>query len=104
MSLKFFVVCTFRCSSINKEISSSSRLSVIFSTSFSPKSAKFGKHSLFSLVEKLSSSAIFTTYVRLMVVLTLLKSGQTGLLGTRFGCYLYFADWSLIIISVQLTI
>ena len=44
----FFVVFTFRLSSINKEISLSSRSLLVSRNSFLVKTSKFGKHSLFS--------------------------------------------------------
>ena len=44
----FFVVFTFRFSSINKEISLSSRSLHVSRNSFSLKTSKFGNHSLFS--------------------------------------------------------
>ena len=78
-----FIVCTFRFSPISKEISSSSRqLSLISRNSFSPKTTKFGKHSLFSSVGKFAFSAIFTAYVRLMVEVTLVKNWSS------------WSDWS----------
>ena len=46
--LVFFVVFTLRFSSINKNISLSSRLSLVFRNSFSSKISKFVKHSSFS--------------------------------------------------------
>ena len=98
-----FIVCTFRFSPISKEISSSSRqLSLISKNSFSPKTTKFGKHSLFSSVGKFAFSATFTAYVRLMVEVTLVKNWSSWSdwsgkripwdICTRFGCYLYSAD------------
>ena len=60
-SYSLFVLCTFRFYSINKEISSCSRLPIISSNSFLTKNTKFGNHSLFSSVEIIAFSAILTT-------------------------------------------
>ena len=48
----FFVVFTFRFSSINIEMSLSSRSLLVSRNSFSLKTSKFSKHSLFSSAKK----------------------------------------------------
>ena len=94
----FFVVFTFRFSSINKEISRSSRSLLVSRNSFLLKTSKFGKHSLFSSGKKEGFGHFFIVhFVSLMPDMTFVENLSNRSSGvqipwdicTRFGCYLY---------------
>ena len=82
----FFVVFTFRFSSINKEISRSSRSLLVSRNSFLLKTSKFGKHSLFSSGKKEGFGHFFIVhFVSLMPDVTFVENlSQTGLLEYKY--------------------
>ena len=95
----FFVVFTFRFSSINKEISLSPRSLLVSRNSFSLKTSKLGKHSLFPSGKKEGYGPFFIVHrlVSLMPDVTFVGNLSNRCFGvqipwdicTRFGCYLY---------------
>ena len=101
----FLVVFMFRLSSINKEISLSSRSLLVSTNSFSLKTSKFGKHSLFSLGKNERFGHFFIVHlVSLMPdvkenLVENLSNRSSGVqipwdICTRFGCYLYSTECS----------
>ena len=99
----FLLVFMFRLSSINKEISLSSRSLLVSRNSFSLKTSKFGKHSL-SSSEKLEGFGHFfiVHLVSLMPDVTFVENLSNWSsavqipwdICTRFGCYLYSTECS----------
>ena len=93
---------TLRFPSINKEISLSSRSLLVSRISFSLKTSKFGKHSLFSSGETSVSFHLVSQKPDVAFVENL-SNRSSGVqipwdICTLFGCYLYSTECSRIII------
>ena len=113
---------TFRFSSINKEISLSSRSLLVSRISFSLTTSKFGKHSLFSSGKRLFRSFFHRSPCKPNLpnaaFVENLSNRSSGVqipwdICTRFGCYLYstiilasieYHDQARTLIGVQLNV